>query len=135
MSAVQTSRRLLVGAIALALVSGLPSLGCGPAALLLVTAAGGAAAVSGEPQRMYNTQGQDFDEQRIRLIQSGTHTPQDVVSLLGHPQMKTFTQAGEEWAYRYHVPPSLLRSGIEKVLMIRFREGKVQEVRYSVSAL
>jgi hypothetical protein len=49
--------------------------------------------------------------------------------------MKTFTQAGEEWAYRYHVPPSLLRSGIEKILMIRFQGGKVQEVRYTISAL
>jgi len=135
MSRVRTRRRLLLGAMALVLASGLPGLGCGPAALLLVSVAGGAAAVSGEPQRIINTQGHDFDEQRINLIQSGTHTPQDVVSLLGHPQMKTFTQAGEEWAYRYHVPPSLLRSGIEKVLMIRFQDGKVREVRYTVSAL
>ena len=135
MSMGQSRRRLLLGAMALVLASGLPGLGCGPAALLLMSAAGGAAAVSGEPQRIINTQGHDFDEQRINLIQSGTHTPQDVVSLLGHPQMKTFTQAGEEWAYRYHVPPSLLRSGIEKVLMIRFQDGKVREVRYTVSAL
>jgi len=135
MSGVRTRRRLLLGGMALVLVSGLPGLGCAPAVLLLVSAAGGAAAVSGEPQRMYNTQGQDFDERRVNLIQSGTHTPEDVVILLGHPQTKTFTQAGEEWAYRYHVPPSLLRSGIEKVLMIRFRDGKVQELRYSISAL
>jgi len=121
--------------IGLALVILLPGLGCGPAALLLMTAAGGAAAVSGEPQRMYNTQGQDFDEQRINLIRSGTHTPEDVVNLLGNPQTKVFMQNEEEWAYRYHVPPSLLRAGVEKVLTIRFRDGKVQEVRYSISAL
>lgn len=121
--------------IGLALLILLPGLGCGPAALLLVTAAGGAAAVSGEPQRMVNTEGQDFDEQRIRLIQSGTHTQEDVVNLFGHPQTKVFTQNDEEWAYRYHVPPSLLRAGVDKVPTIRFRDGKVQEVRYSVSAL
>ncbi|MFI5338859.1 MAG: hypothetical protein ACHQ7N_03360 [Candidatus Methylomirabilales bacterium] len=119
----------------LALVILSPGLGCGPAALLLVTAAGGAAAVSGEPQRMASTEGLDFDEQRIPLIQSGTHTQEDVVNLFGYPQTKVFTQNDEEWAYRYHVPPSLLRAGIEKVLTIRFRDGKVQEVRYSISAL
>jgi len=135
MSGAQSRRRLLLGTLALVLASGVAGLGCGAAAILLVSAAGGAAAVSGEPQRIYNTQGHDFDEKRIPLIQSGTHTPQDVVTLLGHPQMKTFTQAGEEWAYRYHVPPSLLRSGIEKVLMIRFQDGKVRDVRYTVSAL
>ncbi|MEK6717827.1 MAG: outer membrane protein assembly factor BamE [candidate division NC10 bacterium] len=78
---------------------------------------------------------QDFNEQRIGQIRSGIHTPEDVVNLLGHPQTKVFTRDDEEWAYRYHVPPSLLRSGMEKILTIRFREGKVQEVRYSVSAL
>ena len=135
MSRAHSRRRLLLAVMALALVSGLAGLGCGAAAILLMSAAGGAAAVSGEPQRIYNTQGHDFDEQRIHLIQSGTHTTQDVVNLLGHPQMKTFTPVGEEWSYRYHVPPSLLRSGTEKVLMIRFQEGKVQEVRYTVSAL
>jgi hypothetical protein len=102
---------------------------------LLVTAAGGAAAVSGEPQRMVNTEGQDFDEQRIPLIQSGSHTQEDVVSLFGYPQSKVFMQNDEEWAYRYHIPPSLMRSGVDKILTIRFRDGKVQEVRYSISAL
>lgn len=121
--------------IGLTLVVLLSGLGCGPAALLLVTAAGGAAAVSGEPQRMASTEGQDFDEQRIRLIQAGIHTREDVVNLLGYPQTKVFTQNDEEWAYRYHVPPSLLRAGVEKVLTIRFRDGKVQDVRYSISAL
>jgi hypothetical protein len=100
-----------------------------------MTAAGGAAAISGEPQRMSNTQGQDFDEQRIPLIRSGVHTPEDIVNLLGHPQAKVFTNSDEEWAYRYHVPPSLLRSGMEKLLTIRFRNGTVHEVRYSISAL
>jgi hypothetical protein len=58
-----------------------------------------------------------------------------VVHLLGNPQKKTFTQEGEEWAYRYFVPPSMLRSGMEKILTIQFREGKVQGLRYSISAL
>ena len=124
----------LVG-IGLALLILLTGLGCEPAAFWLVTAGGGAAAASGEPQRMVNTEGQDFDEQRIRLIQSGTHTQEDIVHLFGYPQTKVFTQTDEEWAYRYHVPPSLLRAGFDKVLTIRFRDGKVQEVRYSVSAL
>jgi len=63
-------RQGLLG-LGLALSSLLPGLGCGPAALLLMTVVGGAAAVSGEPQRIANTEGQDFDEERIRLIQSG----------------------------------------------------------------
>lgn len=109
--------------------------GCGPAALLLMSAAGGAAALSGEPQRIYNTQGQDFDERRVQRIRSGVDTTGDVVNLLGNPQTKVFTQSEEEWAYRYYVPPSLLRPGMEKILTIRFREGKVHEVRYSISAL
>lgn len=124
-----------LGAIGLGALILLPGLGCGPAGLLLMTAAGGAAAISGEPQRIYNTQGQDFDEQRITRIQSGVHTQEDIVNLLGHPQTKVFSSSDEEWAYRYHVPPSLFRSGVEKVLTIRFRDGKVQEVRYSISAL
>jgi outer membrane protein assembly factor BamE (lipoprotein component of BamABCDE complex) len=124
-----------LGGMGLVLLILLPGLGCGPVGLLLVTLAGGAVAVSGEPQRLANTQGQDFDEARIKLIQSGTHTREDVVSLLGNPQTKVFTQNSEEWAYRYQVPPSLFRAGFEKVLTIRFQEGKVQEVRYSISAL
>jgi hypothetical protein len=119
----------------LGLLALLPGSGCGPAALLLMSAAGGAAAISGEPQRIYNTQGQDFDEQRISLIRTGVHTPGDVVDLMGHPQTKIFSDSFEEWAYRYHVPPSLVRSGVEKILTIRFRDGRVNEVRYSVSAL
>jgi len=54
---------------------------------------------------------------------------------LGLPQTKVFMETDEEWAYRYLVPPSLLRTGMEKVLTIRFRKGTVQEVRYSISAL
>ncbi len=121
--------------IGLCLLALLPGLGCGATALLVMTAAGGAAAVSGEPQRIVNTQGQDFDEERIGLIRSGTHSQEDVVNLLGNPQTKIFMQNGEEWAYRYLVPPSLLRSGTEKILTIRFRDGKVQDVRYSIGAL
>jgi outer membrane protein assembly factor BamE (lipoprotein component of BamABCDE complex) len=121
--------------VALGVLTLLPGLGCGPTGLLLITAAGGAAAISGEPQRLVSIEGQDFDEQKINLIRTGPHTTEDVVNLLGHPQIKVFTQTGEEWAYRYHVPPSLVRSGMEKVLTIRFREGKVQEVLYSISAL
>ncbi len=124
-----------LGGIGLALLALWPGLGCGPAALLIMTVAGGAAAVSGEPQRLANTQGQDFDEERVTLLRSGTHTREDVVNLLGQPQTKIFMEMGEEWAYRYHVPPSLLRTGMEKVLTIRFRNGTVQEVRYSISAL
>jgi hypothetical protein len=135
MSPSRMGRRHGLAAIGLALVILLPGLGCGPAAVLLVTAAGGAAAVSGEPQRMANIEGQDFDEQRIHLIQSGSHTQEDVVNLFGYPQTKVFTQNDEEWAYRYHVPPSLLRAGVEKVLTIRFRDGRVRDVRYSISAL
>lgn len=109
--------------------------GCGPAAILLVSAAGGAAAASGEPQRLYGSQGADFDASRIAQIRSGQHTPDDVIGLFGHPQNKIFTPDGEEWAYRYYVPPSLFRAGIEKVLTVRFRQGKVEDVRYSLSAL
>jgi hypothetical protein len=109
--------------------------GCGPAALMLATVAGGAAAVSGEPQRFYNSQGANFDEGRIAEIRAGIHTPDDVVALLGHPQRKTFTALGEEWSYRYYLPPSMLRTGLEKVLTVRFRSGKVDDVNYSVSAL
>jgi len=121
--------------IGLALLALAPGLGCGPAGILILTLVGGAAAVSGEPQRMTSIQGQDFDEQRISQIRSGTHTREDVVNLLGLPQTKVFMETDEEWAYRYRVPPSLLRSGMEKVLTIRFRKGTVQEVRYSISAL
>ncbi len=124
-----------VAGMGLALLTLLPLLGCGPVGLLLLSLAGGAAAVSGEPQRMVNTQGQDFDEGKIALLKSGTRTREDVVQILGNPQTKVFTPDSEEWAYRYHVPPSLLRAGFEKVLTIRFQDGKVQEVRYSVSAL
>ncbi len=109
--------------------------GCGPAALVVMSMAGGAAAVSGEPQRLYGTQGQDFDEQRMSEIRSGVTTASDVVQLLGNPQTKVFTGDGEEWAYRFYVPPTMLRSGTEKILTIRFREGKVQDLRYSISAL
>ena len=109
--------------------------GCGPAALLLMTVAGGAAAMSGEPQRLYSAQGADFDDSWIGRIRSGQDTPVDVVGLFGHPQNKVFTADGEEWAYRYYVPPSMFRAGIEKMLTIRFRQGKVEDVRYSVSAL
>lgn len=135
MSPSGTRWRSGLGGIGLALLALVPGLGCGPAALLIMTAAGGAAAVSGEPQRLANTQGQDFDEQRVSRLRSGTHTREDVVNLLGQPQTKVFMERDEEWAYRYHVPPSLLRTGTEKVLTIRFRNGTVQEVRYSISAL
>jgi len=109
--------------------------GCGAGAMVAMTLAGGAAAVSGEPQRLSGTQGQDFDEQRISLIQSGVHTPGDVVTILGNPQSKIFTTTGEEWSYRYYLPPTMLRSGLEKILTVRFREGKVDDVRYTMSAL
>lgn len=129
------TRRGWIGGLVVAGVLLLFGNGCGPVALLVISAAGGAAAASGEPQRMVNTQGQDFNEQRVSQIQSGVHTPADVVGLFGHPQVKTYTQTGEEWAYRYYIPPSLFRSGSEKLLTVRFREGKVDDVRYSISAL
>lgn len=132
----RTTRRFAavarIGACVLALLGGA---GCGAGALVAMTVAGGAAAVSGEPQRLYGTQGQDFDEQRLSLIQSGVHTPADVVTILGNPQTKVFTSNGEEWSYRYYVPGTALRSGHEKILTVRFREGKVNEVRYTLSAL
>ena len=103
--------------------------------MLLISLGGGAVTVSGEPQRAINIQGQDFDEQRITDLRSKARTPDDVVHLLGNPQTKVFTNGGKEWAYRYYVPPSLFRSGMEKILTIRFQEGKVQDVRYSLSAL
>jgi hypothetical protein len=104
-------------------------------ALMAVSLVGGAAALSGEPQRLSDSQGQDFDEQRASLIRSGVHTPTDVAGILGHPQSKVFTNVGEEWSYRYYAPPTMLRSGFEKILTIRFRDGKVNDVRYTVSAL
>ncbi len=110
--------------------------GCAaPAAILLVSAAGGAATVTGEPQRLYSAQGADFDDARIKRIRSGADTPADIIGLLGHPQTKIFTPEGEDWVYRYYVPPTMFRAGVEKVLTIRFRQGKVDDVRYSVSAL
>jgi outer membrane protein assembly factor BamE (lipoprotein component of BamABCDE complex) len=121
-----------IGFLALVLAS---TAGCGPGALLVMTLAGGAAAVSGEPQRLSTTQGQDFDEHRARLIQSGVHTQSDVVGIMGNPQTKVFTNLGEEWSYRYFAPPTMLRAGLEKILTVRFRDGKVDDVRYSVSAL
>jgi hypothetical protein len=124
-----------IAALAVALALLLGSQGCGVGAVLLLSAAGGAVAMSGEPQRLSNTQGQDFDEQRVARVRSEAKTPEDVLQLLGHPQTKTFTDQGEEWSYRYYVPPSMLRSGSEKLLLLRFRDGKVQEVRYSISAL
>ena len=130
----RTGRRSL-HSIALGLLILLTVPGCGPAALLLITLGGGAVAVRGEPQRAINIQGQDFDEQRITDLRSKARTPDDVVNLMGNPQTKVFTNGGEEWAYRYYVPPSLFRSGTEKILTIRFQEGKVQDVRYSISAL
>jgi outer membrane protein assembly factor BamE (lipoprotein component of BamABCDE complex) len=121
-----------IGFLTLVLVS---TAGCGPGALLAMTLAGGAAAVSGEPQRLSATQGQDFDEQRVPWIQSGVHTQSDVVGIMGNPQSKVFTNLGEEWSYRYFAPPTMLRAGLEKILTVRFRDGKVDDVRYTVSAL
>jgi len=109
--------------------------GCGAGALVAMTVAGSAAAVSGEPQRLYGTQGQDFDEQRVSLIRSGVHTPADIANMMGNPQTKVFTNIGEEWSYRHYVPATMLRSGMEKILTVRFRAGKVDDVRYTLTAL
>lgn len=109
--------------------------GCGAGALVAISLAGSAAAASGEPQRLSGTQGQDFDEQRASLIRSGVHTPADVANIMGDPQSKVFTNLGEEWSYRYYVPPTILRNGMEKILTVRFRQGKVDDVRYTVTAL
>lgn len=104
-------------------------------ALMAVSLVGGAAIMSGETERLSGSHGQDFDEQRASLIQSGLHTQADVAGILGHPQSKVFTNIGEEWSYRYYAPPTMFRSGLEKILTIRFRDGKVNDVRYTVSAL
>jgi outer membrane protein assembly factor BamE (lipoprotein component of BamABCDE complex) len=122
------------GIAVLALVLALTA-GCGAGAMLVLTLVGGAAAVSGEPQRLSTTQGTDFDEQRVPLIRSGVHTQSDVVGIMGNPQSKVFTNLGEEWSYRYFAPPTMLRAGLEKILTVRFRDGKVDDVRYMVSAL
>jgi outer membrane protein assembly factor BamE (lipoprotein component of BamABCDE complex) len=122
------------GIAVLALVLALTA-GCGAGAMLVLTLVGGAAAVSGEPQRLSSTQGTDFDEQRVPLIRSGVHTQSDVVGIMGNPQSKVFTNLGEEWSYRYFAPPTMLRAGLEKILTVRFRDGKVDDVRYTVSAL
>ena len=100
-----------IAVLALVLAS---TAGCA-GAMLALTLAGGAAAVSGEPQRLSTTQGTDFDEQRVPLIRSGVHTQSDVVGIMGHPQSKVFTNLGEEWSYRYFAPPTMLRAGLEKV--------------------
>ncbi len=125
----------LAGVAACALLLGILGAGCAAGALVAMSLAGGAAAISGEPQRLYTTHGQDFDEQRASLIHSGVHTPADVVGIMGYPQAKTFTSAGEEWSYRYYAPPTMLRSGLEKILTVRFQDGKVSDVRYTMSAL
>ncbi len=129
------SGRALLTAIAACAIVILVGAGCGAVALVAMTVASGTAAVSGEPQRLYGTQGQDFDEQRVSLIRSGIHTPADVINIMGHPQTKVFTSLGEEWSYRYYVPATMLRSGMEKILTVRFREGKVDDVRYTLTAL
>ena len=121
-----------IAVLALVLTS---TAGCGAGAMLALTLVGGAAAVSGEPQRLSATQGQDFDEQRVPLIRSGVHTQSDVVRIMGNPQSKAFTNLGEEWSYRYFTPPTMLRAGMEKILTVRFRDGKVDDVRYTVAAL
>jgi len=121
-----------IGACAIVMLVGA---GCGAGALVAMTVASGTAAISGEPQRLYGTQGQDFDEQRVSLIRSGVHTPADIVNIMGNPQTKVFTNLGEEWSYRYYVPATMLRSGLEKILTVRFREGKVDDVRYTLTAL
>jgi len=121
-----------IAVLALVLAS---TAGCGAGAMLVLTLVGGAAAVSGEPQRLSTTQGTDFDEQRVPLIRSGVHTQSDVVGIMGNPQSKVFTNLGEEWSYRYFAPPTMLRAGLEKILTVRFRDGKVDDVRYTVSAL
>jgi len=128
-------RPVVLARIAVCALAVLCSAGCGAGALVAMTVAGGAAAVSGEPQRLSGTQGRDFDEQRASWIHSGVHTPADVVTILGNPQSKVFTNTEEEWSYRYYVPPTMLRSGLEKILTVRFREGKVADVRYTMSAL
>ena len=42
---------------------------------------------------------------------------------MGNPQSKAFTNLGE--AYRYYAPPTMLRSGLEKIRTVRVRVGKV----------
>lgn len=113
----------------------LPSTAGCAGVMIAMTLVGGAAAISGEPQRLSGTQGQDFDENRVPLIRSGVHTQADVVGIMGNPQTKVFTNAGEEWSYRHYVPSTTLRAGLEKILTVRFRNGKVDDVRYTVSAL
>ena len=128
-------RRLCQVRVGLTLLVLMLGSGCGPAALLLLSAAGGAAAISGEPQRLYGIQGQDFDEARATRILTGVHTAADVAAIMGNPQAKVFSAAGEEWTYRYFVPPTMFRSGMERTLTVRFRDGKAEDVRYALSAL
>jgi len=80
-----------IAACAMALFCGA---GCGAAAMVAVSLAGGAATASGEPQRLYGTQGQDFDEGRVAPIRSGVHVPADIVNIMGYPQSKIFTNTG-----------------------------------------
>jgi hypothetical protein len=134
MGACKDRRRAVATGVGVCVLAVLRGTGCGPGALLAMSLMGGAAAVSGEPQRLCGTQGQDF-EQRASMIRSGVHTPADVARILGNPQTKLFTNTGEEWSYRYYVPATSLRSGQEKILTVRFRGGKVDDVRYTVSAL
>jgi len=126
---------ILLTAIAACAFVILVGAGCGAVALVAMTVASGTAAVSGEPQRVYGTQGQDFDEQRVSLIRSGIHTPADVVNIMGNPQTKVCTNLGEEWSYRYFVPATMLRTGMEKILTVRFQESKVDDIRYTLTAL
>jgi len=134
MSTRKAGRGVMLAKIGVCLFALCAGTGCA-GALVALSLAGGAAAISGEPQRLYGTQGQDFDEQRVSLIQSGVHTRADVANIMGNPQTKVFTGTGEEWSYRYYVPATTLRSGFEKILTVHFREGKVDDVRYTISAL
>lgn len=103
--------------------------------VLALSAAGGAIALTGEPQRLIGTEGREFDANRIALIEIGKHTPLDVQSIMGLPQAKHFTAATEEWSYRYRVPASSLREGREQILTIIFEKGLVREMKFTVSAL
>lgn len=123
------SSSLLFALLVLSLLTG-P--GCG---VLALSAAGGAIALTGEPQRLIGTEGREFDANRIALIEIGKHTPLDVESIMGLPQAKHFTAATEEWSYRYRVPASSLREGREQVLTVIFEKGLVREMKFTVSAL
>jgi len=63
-----------------------------------------------------------------------SQAPADIVNIMGHPQTKIFTRLGDVWSSRRYVPTAMFRSGLEKILSVRVRESKVDDLWYTLTA-